>query len=174
MQGRLFLGVAGLVLGLRRQADGEEMKHREILRNALRQCLAEKWQSFDGITDQIERAGHLVAELGGLQVPEITDLDRAMIGSMIEAQVTMGIERGDFDFVFRHPPAPTPITGAPEYQIARLKLEPGDVVVLKAEQQLSEHNVRMIEQAAERCFPNHRVMVLAEGLELVILGKDAP
>jgi hypothetical protein len=147
------------------------MNHRDILKNALRQLLAEKWQSFDGLTDQIERAADLVKQLGGLKAPEISDLDRAKIAEMIETQIGLGIERGDFDFVFR--------TGLPsaaeigEIKIARLDLGPDDTIVFKAQGSITAGTREMIEGVARKAFPAPRKILVIDGdLELSIIRES--
>lgn len=143
------------------------MNHRDILKNALRQNLLEKPATFDAVTDLIERCAGLVKELGGLQAAEISDLDRARIGQLVEQQVQIGIERGDFDFVFR---TPAPIV-VPEFQIARLELKPGDTVVVKSSQDLCVDYVEHIKHMARVNFPDHRLLIMAPNLELFVMAK---
>jgi hypothetical protein len=167
MSRRLFLGVAWLVLGVRRQVDrGAAMSDA---RQKLDELLREHWQSFDGITDQIERAADLVKELGGLEV--LSEFDRARIAEMIETQIGIGISRGDFDFVFRRP---GPIV-VPEFQIARLDLAPGDVVVFRAPCGLSAEVRKQIEAVARAAFPLPRKILVLDGeLELQVMKESQP
>lgn len=147
------------------------MNHREILRNALRQVLAEKWQSFDGLTDQIERAAGLVKQLGGLQAPEITELDRARISTMIGDQVQLGIERGDFDFVFARHQKPR-IVEIGGFSIAKLDLAPDDVVVVKVPGQISADGRAQLEAIARQVFgPPRKVLVLDGDHDLQIVHE---
>lgn len=147
------------------------MNHREILRNALRQCLQEKAGSFDAITDQIERAGELVKQLGGLRAEGITDFDRAMIGELIETQIGMGIERGDFDFVFR-----TSLRSAAEIgeiKIARIELGPDDMIVFKAAGAIHANTHAAIEAVARAAFPLPRKILVIDGnLEISVIKES--
>lgn len=147
------------------------MNHRDILKNALRQNLLEKPTTFDAVTDLIERCAGLVKELGGLHVPEISDLDRALIGKLIEQQVQLGIERGDFDFVFRTglPPA----IDVPEFKIARLDLGPDDAIVLKVDAILGNEDRDMVTAVMRDVFPEPRkIIVIGRDIEISIVKES--
>jgi hypothetical protein len=140
---------------------------KEQLRADLSAVLNEKWQSFDGITDQIERSADLVKRLGGLEA--LTEFDRARIADMIETQVGLGIARGDFDFVFRRP-APIPV---PEFLIARLDVKPGDTIVFKSAHELTELAIAKIHLMADEFFTGHKILVLPNNIEMQILTGGA-
>jgi hypothetical protein len=140
----------------------------ETLRAKLSAILDENPSSFDAITDQIERAAEVTKDLGGLD--KLTEFDRARVSHMIEAQIGMGIERGDFDFVFHR----RTTIEIPEFKIARLELGPDDVVVLKAGLQLDSEVHARLKAVVREVFPHPRkILILSGDLEIATLAELA-
>lgn len=63
---------------------------------------------------------------------------------------------------------------ATRFEALRTEIRPGDTVVLKSAAWLSETEVSHIREQATEYFPDNRILILAHGLELHILGRDAP
>lgn len=54
----------------------------------------------------------------------------------------------------------------------RLRLLPGDVVVLKCEREVSAPAAKHIERWAEERFPDHQCIVLYPGFEIGVMGPE--
>lgn len=73
-------------------------------------------------------------------------------------------------------PAPTPAP-PPQRDIRVLRLQPGDVLIMRTPTRLSQIDQEGIRQQVEKQFPGHKCLVLTDGLELDIAremgGGDA-
>jgi hypothetical protein len=56
-----------------------------------------------------------------------------------------------------------------EFQIAKLELRPGDILVVKSARPLSAETAARLRQILEQAVGGHRCMVLESGLDLSIL-----
>lgn len=57
--------------------------------------------------------------------------------------------------------------------VQRLRLRPGDYVVVKAKRVLSNQQYALLQEAFRRNFPDNEVIVLDESIELIgVLGKE--
>ncbi len=54
--------------------------------------------------------------------------------------------------------------------IKKLTLAPGDIVVIKSKQALSSEAMRNIESAMKRVAPGHKLVLLADDLDLEVLS----
>jgi hypothetical protein len=60
-----------------------------------------------------------------------------------------------------------------EYRITKLQLRPGDFLVLKSRQPLTDEHVRLLRRAFEEIVGrDHRVIVIDDDLDLSILTKE--
>ncbi len=55
--------------------------------------------------------------------------------------------------------------------VRRLALHPGDVVVLYLPGHASPESVERVKAAASVLIPDHRIMVLADGIKIGVLGS---
>ena len=60
----------------------------------------------------------------------------------------------------------------PEFAIAKLKLEPGDVLVLKFPKPLSREQMQNIRETFRINFPNVKAMILDSGADLSVLTVE--
>jgi hypothetical protein len=59
------------------------------------------------------------------------------------------------------------------FDVQRLRLDPGDVIVLTSRRAITAESGRKIRQLAEEIFVGHRVMILSE-LEIKVAGAGPP
>jgi hypothetical protein len=58
-----------------------------------------------------------------------------------------------------------------EYQIARLELRPGDILVIKLAAKLSHHAIATIKSDLDRLMPEYRAIILDGGMDLSVLSR---
>ena len=56
--------------------------------------------------------------------------------------------------------------------VQRLRLEPGDVVVLTTEWKLSAVEVQRIAEKIGKVLPGHQVLVIDSGVKIGVMGPD--
>jgi hypothetical protein len=56
--------------------------------------------------------------------------------------------------------------------IKRLRLRPGDIIVLKTQKVLSHNAFENIRSVVADNFPGHKVLVLEEGMDIEVISKE--
>lgn len=67
-------------------------------------------------------------------------------------------------------------TPAPEIlleEIKRVRLAPGDVLVLRVKDRPPEERIARIVEQMKSIFPDHRAVILRDGMELEVAGPEA-
>lgn len=56
--------------------------------------------------------------------------------------------------------------------VQRLALQPGDVLVLSCPVKLSDAAVASISEVMTACFPNHKGIILQDGMQIGVIGAE--
>lgn len=62
---------------------------------------------------------------------------------------------------------------SPEFQISRLELKPGDMLVLRTKQRLSMQAADCLRESFRKAAPGIRTLVIEDGSELAVLTAPA-
>jgi serine phosphatase RsbU (regulator of sigma subunit) len=60
--------------------------------------------------------------------------------------------------------------GFTKFEIAKLELQPGDMIVLRTDLLLNKEQLSSIREAAQQQFPGIKVVVLTAGISLAVLS----
>lgn len=76
-----------------------------------------------------------------------------------------------------HEPTPTPapppksLPGVPAVETRLLRIQPGDVIIVRHPNRLSETSMRSIRETIRSVFPENQCLVLADGLSIDIIRE---
>lgn len=61
--------------------------------------------------------------------------------------------------------------GITKFEVAKLELSPGDIIVLRTDLHLTMDQCRMLRERAQEQFPGFRVAILTSGISLAVLSE---